>query len=183
MLPPSFDQHFCFSEIVEELDVQELIAKFSIEALIVAVLPGGARFNEQRLRSNLCDPIPNGMSCELRPIVGPDVIGHTPLNHEISQDGENALAVEPSRHVDGQTLPSELIDHGEHTELTAVTSLVLNEVIGSDMVRTLWPQPDAGTIVEPQPPALRLLLRNTKALPPPDPSNTLVVHMPAVAPK
>ena len=120
------------------------------------------------------------MGSELGAIIRPDVIGDASLNHKISKDGKNALAVEPSRHVDGQALPYELIDHCKHTELTPVPCPILDKVISPDVARSLRPKPHARSVVQPQPPPFWLLLRHAKALPPPDPSDTLVVHMPAI---
>ena len=112
---------------------------------------------------------------------GSNVNGSSPLHHEVSQDGENALAVHTTRNLDRQALTRELVDHGEHTELTPAPGAVLHEVISPDVIGMLGPEPYARTVIQPEPTALRLFLGNTKAHPPPDPSNTLVVHMPAVA--
>jgi hypothetical protein len=46
------------------------------------------------------------------------------------------------------------------------------------MIGTLWPEADAGSIIQPQPSLLWLLLRYFKPLTPPDPFNPLMVHMP-----
>ena len=47
------------------------------------------------------------------------------------------------------------------------------------MIGPLRPQTDAGPVVEPEPPALRLFTGNLQPLPPPDPLDTLEVHHPA----
>ena len=65
--------------------------------------------------------------------------------------------------------------------------LVVDEVIGPDVVRPLRAQPDAGTVIEPEPGPFRLLLGDPGSSPgqalepfaPPDPLDPLVVHMPA----
>ena len=51
------------------------------------------------------------------------------------------------------------------------------------MVGILGPQPDAGSVIEPEPAPLRLLLRNLQPLPPPDPLDPLDVHHPAGIPQ
>ena len=51
------------------------------------------------------------------------------------------------------------------------------------MVRSLWSQPDAGTVVQPQPSTLRLLLRNLQPFTSPDTLYTLVIHMPTAIPE
>lgn len=45
------------------------------------------------------------------------------------------------------------------------------------MIGMLWPEPDTGPVIQPQPPFVRLLLRYFKPLTPPDPLNPLMVHM------
>ncbi len=47
------------------------------------------------------------------------------------------------------------------------------------MVRTLRPQPHARTVIQPKPTLLRLFLRDFQPLPPPDPFDPFMVHMPA----
>lgn len=47
------------------------------------------------------------------------------------------------------------------------------------MPRILGAQPDARPVIEPEPTALRLLLRHFEPLPPPDALDPLAVHMPA----
>ena len=46
------------------------------------------------------------------------------------------------------------------------------------MVRAFRPQPDALSVIEPEPASLRLFLRNLQPLPPPDPLDALDVHHP-----
>lgn len=55
----------------------------------------------------------------------------------------------------------------------------LDEVVGPDMVGPAWPETDAGSVVEPQPPSFRLLLGNLQPLAPPAPLRLLVVYLPA----
>ena len=53
-----------------------------------------------------------------------------------------------------------------------------DEVVGPDMILSLGPEPDARTVVQPEPSTLRLLLRNLKPFTSPDPLNSLVVDVP-----
>ena len=41
--PPGFDQHFCLGEAVEDLTIEQFIAKRPVEAFVVAILPGRSR--------------------------------------------------------------------------------------------------------------------------------------------
>ena len=78
----------------------------------------------------------------------------------------------------------------------AVSRPILDKVISPDVVGALWPGPDTRPIVQPQPATPGLFLRDTQALPPPDPSDTFfgayasffhghleLVHMPSIAAK
>jgi hypothetical protein len=48
-LPPATDQHLHLQEGVEDFPVQQLVSKFAIEALHVAVLLWRSRLDEERL--------------------------------------------------------------------------------------------------------------------------------------
>ena len=56
---------------------------------------------------------------------------------------------------------------------------ILEKVIGPDVVAALRPQPDAGTVRQPEPPAFGLLAGNLEPLTPPDALDPLVVDQPA----
>jgi hypothetical protein len=56
---------------------------------------------------------------------------------------------------------------------------VLDEVVGPDVVRVFGPQPQAGPVRQPEPPALGLPLRDLQPLTSPDPLDPLVVDHPA----
>ena len=60
---------------------------------------------------------------------------------------------------------------------------VLDEVVRPDVIGILGPQPNAGSVVEPEPSSLRLLLWHFEPLPPPDPLDPLLVHEPAGVPQ
>jgi len=98
---------------------------------------------------------------------GPYVIRHAPQDEQIGQDvydvGRSELPVDPDR----QTLPAELVDEIEHAELPSIVGSAFNEVVRPNVVRTLWPETDAGPIIQPKPPLLRLLLWDLQPLPPP----------------
>jgi hypothetical protein len=60
---------------------------------------------------------------------------------------------------------------------------VHDEVVGPDVVRPARPQPQAGTVVEPEPASLGLLLGNLQPLAPPDTFDPLVVDQPTFGSK
>jgi hypothetical protein len=47
------------------------------------------------------------------------------------------------------------------------------------MIGVFGPKPDARSVIQPEPPSLRLLLGNLQPLPPPDALDTLGIHRPA----
>ena len=71
------------------------------------------RFDEEGLRPNRADPLPDGDGRELRAVahwprtngafngqLRPNVVGDASPHHQLSQDREDALAVQTTRHVD-----------------------------------------------------------------------------------
>ena len=68
MPSPSFDDHLGLCQRVEDLTVQQLIAKLPVEALDVAVLPRTARHNVGGLGADRRDPLAHGLGHELRPV-------------------------------------------------------------------------------------------------------------------
>ena len=77
---------------------------------------------------------------------------------------------------DGDTFSRELVDHIEHADFPTVVRAILDEVVRPDMVGVFRSKPDARAVVQPQPTALRLLLRHSQPLPSPDALNPLDVH-------
>jgi hypothetical protein len=56
---------------------------------------------------------------------------------------------------------------------------ILDKIVALDMVGSFCSQPDAGSVVEPEPTFLWLPIRHFQPLPPPDPLHSLVVDHPA----
>ena len=77
MHSPAFDQDLRHPQRVEDFTVDQLISKFAVEALDVAIFPRTARRDEQCLDANLFEPLPHGFRGELGPVVTAKVIGHT----------------------------------------------------------------------------------------------------------
>ena len=68
---PAFDDDLGLAQSVEDLSIEQLIAKACIEALDVAVLPGAAALDICGFGTNSRDPFLHGLGDELRSIVGP----------------------------------------------------------------------------------------------------------------
>src|SRR5690554_5054465 len=83
VLPPVRDQDFRFVQGREELQVQELVAQASVEALVETVLPRRARLDEQGPYSTGRQEAPGGVGDELRAVIATDeprrpMDGHEP---------------------------------------------------------------------------------------------------------
>jgi hypothetical protein len=72
----------------------------------------------------------------------------------------------------------ELVDDVQHPVLPPVMGAVLDKVVGPDVIAVLWPQPDARSVIEPQPPAFRLPPWNLQPLAPPEALDPLVIDLP-----
>ncbi len=69
VLTPALDDDARLGEAVEQLAVQELVAKLGVEALAVAVLPGTAGRDVGGLGTDRADPILHGFGDELGTVV------------------------------------------------------------------------------------------------------------------
>jgi hypothetical protein len=107
------------------------------------------------------------------------VARHTAQDEEIGQDIDHVHGLELAGDPDRQALVRELVDEVEHAVLPSVMGAVLDEVVGPDVVRALGSEPDAGSVRQPEPPALGLLLGHLQPLSAPDPLHPLVVDHPA----
>src|SRR6516164_10949701 len=72
---PTLDDDLGLAQSVENLAVEQLIAKAGVEALDVAVLPGAAPLDVGGLGTDSGDPFLHRLGDELRSVVGPDVSG------------------------------------------------------------------------------------------------------------
>lgn len=113
-----------------------------------------------------------------RGIIRTDECWRSPQDEEIRQSIHHIDGVELPVNTDSQSLPCELINDIQRAVNTPVVGPVMDEVIGPDMIGTLWPEADAGSIIQPQPSLLWLLLRYFKPLTPPYPFNPLMIYMP-----
>jgi hypothetical protein len=82
-------------------------------------------------------------------------------------------------HADGQTLPSELVDHRQQPQVPAIVSARFHKVLAPDMVWFLRSQPDTGPVVQLQP-SMRLVLGwDLQPFPPPDVLDPVLAHIPS----
>ena len=183
MASPAFDHHLGLAERVEDLAVQQFVAQAGVERLHIAVLPGAARRDVGRLGADRRDPTPHRLGHELGAVVRADVSGHAAQDEQVGKHVDHVGRLELAPDPDGQALVGELVDDVQQPELASVMRAVLDEVVAPDVVRPLRPQPDAGPVGQPQPPALWLARRHLQPLPAPDPLHPLVVHQPTRIPQ
>jgi hypothetical protein len=69
----------------------------------------------------------------------------------------------------------ELVEQVEHPILASIVGAVLDKVVGPNMSAVLRPEPNARSVGQPEPAALRLLMGNLQPLALPDTLDPLVV--------
>src|SRR5262249_35505145 len=121
------------AQSVEDLAVEQLIAKAGLEALDVAVLPRAA------------------------PLV---LSGNAPQDEEVGQNVDHIDRLERAADTDRQAFMAELVEHVEHPILASIMGAVLDKVVGPDMIAVLRPQPDARSVGQQEASALGLLKGN-----------------------
>ena len=82
------------------------------------------------------------------------------MREQIGEYGLHVIMLQLTLHMDCQAFSRVLIYDGEHAEGAAVMGTVSDKIIRPDMAFVLRPQPYAGSVIEPKPTALRLLLRD-----------------------
>src|SRR5258708_31153987 len=88
--------------------------------------------------------------------------------HHVSQSFDHLGAAPSSFGTHQQALSGVFIDQVQHPHRPSVMCGPTHEVIAPDMVRPFWAQPNARSIVEPQPSSWLLFLWNLQPFPPPD---------------
>ena len=110
MAPPAFDDDLRFAQGVEELAIEQFVAKAGIKALDVAVLPRTAGFDVGGLGTNRGDPLLHGFGDKLWSIVGSDMAGDAAQDEEVGQNINDIDRLELAVDINRQTFVGELID-------------------------------------------------------------------------
>ena len=69
VMSPLFDDDFGLLEAIEDFSIEQFVPEFSVKALVVAVFPGAAGFDEQGLAADLFEPVPNDLRSHFRPVI------------------------------------------------------------------------------------------------------------------
>lgn len=177
-IAPSLDHDLGLLQAVEDFLVEALIAQLAVEGFTIAVLPWTAWLDVQRPDAELCKPAANDLGRHFRTVIGADVFWNTSGEHHVGHRLDDAKAVDPARDADGQTFPGELIDQGHEAEFAAVMGLRLDKVVAPDMIAMLRPEPDAGSVVQPEPAARPVFPWYFQPLATPDPLDAITADPP-----
>lgn len=178
VIAPLLDHDLSFFQAVEYFLVEALVAQLAVEGFAIAVLPRTAGLDVQRSGAELCKPAANDLCRHFRAVIGADVFWNTSGEHHVGHRLDDAKAVDPARDADGQAFPGELIDQSHEAESAAVIGLRLDKVVAPDMIAMLRPEPDAGSIVQPEP-ATRLVFPGYfQPLATPDPLDAITADLP-----
>ncbi len=176
---PPLQHDLGFAQRVEDLAVQQLVPQLAVEALVVAVLPGTARLDEERLHAHLRQPLPHRLGREFRPVVRADVLRHSAADEELRQRLQDLHRGHAALDAQRQALPGVLVDHRQDLQRPAVVGPLEDEVVGPDVVSALRPEPHARAVIPPQAASFGLLPGHLESFLPPDPLDPLLVHAPA----
>ncbi len=108
------------------------------------------------------------------------MIGPPPRAEPVRQGRQHILCRQLPFNDNGPVLPGELVEHGEPAKRFSIVRVIGEEIVRRYVVPVLRPEPDAGPVVEPQPPPLRLAPRHLQPLLPPDSLHPLRVPRHAV---
>ena len=173
--PPFFNQHLGLLQGIEDLAVEPFIPEFTIEALVVTVFPGTARFNKERLDTKPFEPLASNSGRELGPVVRADMLRRAMLDKELGEATQDIIRLQASFYNNSQTLPAILVDDRQNLNGAPVMSAIRHEVIRPDMASMGRPKTNTGAVIKPETSPFRLLLGNLETLLPPDPLDPLVV--------
>src|SRR4029077_143758 len=141
MTPPALDDDPSLGKRVEDLSIEQFVAKPGVEALDEAILPGTAPLNVGRLGPDGSDPVLPGLV-----VVGADVFGHATQNELIGQYVDHVGGLELPVDPDGQTFVGELVGGVGDAIFLPFVRAILDEVIGPDVVGPLGAQTDTGSV-------------------------------------
>ena len=179
MTPPAFDDDLSFSEGVEDLAIEQLIAQAGVEALDVAIPPRTAALDIGSLGADSGDPSLDSLGDELRSVIGPDVTGTAAQDEQVGQNVDDIDCFELAGDTDRQAFVGKLVNDIEHPISASIVGAVLDKVVGPDVIAVLRPQPDARSVGQPQPASFGLFIGDLQPLASPDALDPLVVDYPA----
>ena len=176
---PALDDDLGLAQTVEDLAIEQLIAKAGVEALDVAVLPRTAPLDIGSLGADSGDPSLDSLGDELRSVVGPDMTRNAAQDEQLGQNVDDIDCFELAGDTGRQAFVGKLINDIEHPISASIVGAVLDKIVGPDVITVLRPQPDARSVGQPEPASFGLFIGDLQPLASPDALDPLVVDCPA----
>jgi hypothetical protein len=109
------------------------------------------------------------------------MLKNPPAEEQISQPMQHCIMGKLSTHIDRKAFPAVFIKDREHPQRPTISSTVMHKIIAPDVILMLRTKSNTRPIVMPHPSPFRLTLGNLQPLLPPQPFNTLVIHLEMVS--
>ena len=84
VVEPIGDEYLGFEQGGEAFAVQQFVPELAIKRFDVAVFPGTARLDEERLDLSAAQPVLHGVSTKLRTVIATEVLGRTPADEQVA---------------------------------------------------------------------------------------------------
>ncbi len=117
-----------FEQAAEEFAVEALAAQLVMEALDVAVLPGAAWFDGERLDLRCRQPVLDGIGDEFWSVVAPQMFGFAVAGKRRFYDRDHVFGSDRPTRMSSKTHAAALVDEGQDTKVAAVLGLVVHKV-------------------------------------------------------
>lgn len=127
---------------------QALIAKSTVEALDVSVLPRTAWFDVRRSHIDSLEEGANTTADKLRTVVATDELRDAADREDIDQQLDDVVTSTSTANLQSQALASELVDQGKDLQRATVSGPIKDEIDRPNMIGTLRTSaPDAAARV------------------------------------
>ena len=127
-----FDRHFWLGEAVEDLAVEQFIAKRPVEAFVVAILPRRCRSDVERLHADVREPFLDCCSDKFAAIIGPNIGRRPARDEQVGPDRQYVFVFELPRYDQGEAFAAGLIYDRQDPELAAIMGATIDEVAFPD---------------------------------------------------
>jgi hypothetical protein len=159
---------------------QALVAKPTVEALHVAILPGAAWFDERRADINASKKLSNATTNELRSVVTSDECRDASDREYVHQEVNQIITREPARDLQRNTFSGVLIDQRKHLQRTSVACPIKDKVDRPNMIHSFRAATADATGIASEPAFLRLFPRHSKPFSFPKSVDPFEIHGPAL---
>ena len=105
------------------------------------------------------------------------------MDEQVTEVIQDILTRQPVPVINCKAFTGELIYEGQHSDRVAVGGPVGNEVVTPRMIRTGSTEPKARSVIEPEPPPLRLRFQDFQTFRSPNTFDSLVIDSPVIPPQ